>query len=511
MKKLQLLFAVLLMFSLNQGKAQNALAFDGVNDYVQTGYAGVAGNGARTMEAWINTTANTNTSTGGHQIVIADYGTFVTGGRFTFNVLWGGAIRIEVGGNGLNGTTDVTDGVWHHVAVVYDPMATNNYSLYVDGLLENSGNLTVSTSTGSGYSLMLGMRVDGNNYFSGLIDEFRFWNTARTATQIAANMNNSFCGGLPNLVAYYKFNQGIAGGNNAGQTTLIDHTNSVNNGVLNNFSLSGTTSNWVAGKSLTTGTGTSSSIAVSACDSLVSPSGLFTWTSSNTNMDTISNTAGCDSVITVNLTIKQSSNSTITEVACNSYVSPSGQTHTQSGTYTATIPNAAGCDSVITINLTLEHVDISALVLGQSIMATTPGATYQWLDCNNNYAPIPGANAQTFFPTQNGDYAFIITEGSCTDTSICFAVTGVGINQGEDNQTVVLYPNPTSSRLYISFATTQNNIQLEVMDLSGKIILQEQMSQQQKVSIDTDQLSSGMYYIKVTTEKGPITRKFVVE
>ncbi len=48
------------------------------------------------------------------------------------------------------------------------------------------------------------------------------------------------------IVAYYKFNQGLAGQNNAGETTLIDIVGGDNNGTLNNFALSGATSNWVS-------------------------------------------------------------------------------------------------------------------------------------------------------------------------------------------------------------------------------------------------------------------------
>ncbi len=74
---------------------------------------------------------------------------------------------LEVGGNGLSGVTAVNDGYWHHVAVVYDPNATNNYKLYVDGALDAQGNLTVATNTSSGTYIQIGKRVDGSNPFTG--------------------------------------------------------------------------------------------------------------------------------------------------------------------------------------------------------------------------------------------------------------------------------------------------------------------------------------------------------
>ena len=98
---------------------------------------------------------------------------------------------------------------------------------------------------------------------------------------------------------------------------------------------------------------TTETITANVCDSYTSPSGK-TWTTSNTYSDTIANTAGCDSVITVNLTVRNKTTETITANVCDTYTSPSGR-HTwfETGIYKDTIPNAAGCDSILTINLTV--------------------------------------------------------------------------------------------------------------------------------------------------------------
>jgi len=86
------------------------------------------------------------------------------------------------------------------------------------------------------------------------------------------------------------------------------------------------------------------------CDSYVSPSGNYTWTTSNTYMDTIPNASMCDSVITINLTIKNSTSASISETVCGSY-DFLGTILTSSGVYVGTVPNAMMCDSVITLTL----------------------------------------------------------------------------------------------------------------------------------------------------------------
>ncbi len=71
-------------------------------------------------------------------------------------------------------------------------------------------------------------------------------------------------------------------------------------------------------------------------------------------IDTIPNALGCDSIIILNLTILQPSFSSETQVACGFYIWPiDGQTYASSGQYVDTIPNAAGCDSIITLDLTI--------------------------------------------------------------------------------------------------------------------------------------------------------------
>ena len=98
----------------------------------------------------------------------------------------------------------------------------------------------------------------------------------------------------------------------------------------------------------------SSSIdTVSTCDNYTWIDGNTYTTSNSTATYTIANSAGCDSVITLNLTINSSSSaSTINIIACDSY-NWNGFTFTNTGIFTQTLTNVEGCDSVITLNLTI--------------------------------------------------------------------------------------------------------------------------------------------------------------
>ena len=121
-------------------------------------------------------------------------------------------------------------------------------------------------------------------------------------------------------------------------------------------------------------------LSITGCDSVVSPSGLYTWTSTGTYMDTLQNSNGCDSLITANVTVHPSTTSTISPIACYSYSSPSGlYIWNTSGTYLDTVTNGNGCDSVITVNLTL-NVNDTTLNLTGCDSVVSPSGLYTWIN-----------------------------------------------------------------------------------------------------------------------------------
>jgi hypothetical protein len=123
-------------------------------------------------------------------------------------------------------------------------------------------------------------------------------------------------------------------------------------------------------------TPTNSTTTVSAC-------GTYTWnskkyTSSGTYMDTIQNAEGCDSVMTLHLTIFSPKLQTMATAICGSdpYTSPGGKKYNASGTYQDTLKSKSGCDSIIyTITLTKKIPNVDGFVLKDStIIPVTEGA-----------------------------------------------------------------------------------------------------------------------------------------
>ena len=96
----------------------------------------------------------------------------------------------------------------------------------------------------------------------------------------------------------------------------------------------------------------SSTDVIVACDSYTWIDGNTYNLSNNTATYLFMNAAGCDSTVTLNLTINNSSSSSSNVTACDSYAW-NGNTYTSSGTYTWTGMNAVGCDSTAILNLTI--------------------------------------------------------------------------------------------------------------------------------------------------------------
>jgi hypothetical protein len=247
---------------------------------------------------------------------------------------------------------------------------------------------------------------------------------------------------------------------------------------------------------LTVNNASASSINPVVCGSYTSPSG-NTYTNSASFTDIIPNAVGCDSVISVNLTVNNTSSSSLTPVACGSYTSPSGNIHTTSAFFMDTIPNAAGCDSIISINLVVHaNPDTSISLNGATLTANATGVQYQWFDCNTN-TPVSGAQSQTFLPSANGNYAVIVDNGNCIDTSSCVLVVSVGMNTVEAENVFSVMPNPVENVFLLKAAHPLQQAVFTLTDVQGRVIFTLGNQNGTAFTIDLAQLQSGMYVLQV--------------
>ncbi len=218
---------------------------------------------------------------------------------------------------------------------------------------------------------------------------------------------------------------------------------------------------------------------------------------------------GCDSIVTLNLTFLQTATGTDVITACAPYTWIDGNTYLSSNntaTYTLSGAAANTCDSIVTLDLTISTVDSTVSVNGTVLTANQDGAAYQWIDCDNSNAPVPGATSQSFTPASNGSYAVTVTTDDCTKTSACIVVNSVGLEEA-GFAGLSIYPNPASSNVTIVF-TEKGSYSLS--DVTGKEMKKGILSGDGTTTIDVSLLNAGVYFIELTTGANTsITEKIV--
>jgi hypothetical protein len=213
------------------GSIDNMLDADGATDNVSISDAPGLRSTTITIETWVKPSNNTN-------------GTLLAKGTGYGILMFSNTFYAMVNTNQFIGPVAYTPGNWYHLAVVVTSVGVT--TIYVNGILALTGN--TSTIIHDASPLVIGNSTWGNAGFQ--IDELRIFNTDRS-TFLTSDMAGPVNVNTAGLVAYYDFNQGTDAGNNATVTTLIDKTANGNNGVLNGFALTGTSSNWIKNTQIT--------------------------------------------------------------------------------------------------------------------------------------------------------------------------------------------------------------------------------------------------------------------
>lgn len=173
------------------------------------------------------------------------------------------------------------------------------------------------------------------------------------------------------------------------------------------------------------------------------------------------------------------------------YEDASGNTTTQAQQITITGVNAAVTQ---TDDITLEAQNTTA-------------DSYQWVDCANNFAPLAGEDLYYFQPQANGKYAVIVTEGDCSDTSSCYVIDQVGINDVSTTLSdVYLVPNPTNGGV-VRIESAEVLSGIEVFDLKGsKVEVEIDLLNK---TINASKLASGTYMIAISSVAGTVVKRLV--
>lgn len=459
-----------------------ALDFDGSNDMIYTNTYSSATN-SLTLEAWIYPRATT------YRRIISNHDGTPNPGEFVFDTNNptnnGRGLRFYVVGP-ANATHSVTVAnvltlnTWNHVASTFD---NGVMKIYVNGIAVANSTASFTNIPSSSNEIMIGEDplIVVQEYFNGMMDDIRIWNTARTATEISGNMNNCLIGNEVGLKNYFKLFE------NYGTKILDIVTNAI-----------GTMSGMTASTAWTTGN---------------IDCGTATCNSEMTNLITV--TVSPNPTITVNSgSICSGKSFTITPNGASTYTIQGGsaiKTPTANASYTVAGTSSVGCISAtfatssVTVN-TLPSISAvsneTLLCAGSTASLTANGAsTYTW---------NPGGTGTTISVSPNATTTYTVTgtdangcENNTTVTQDVSLCTGIN-NLTTSNNAMTLFPNPSSNNITIQ--SIEEIKAVYIFNTLGDLVKTENTH-----TFSVEQLSSGIYMIHVKTEKGMNTLRFIRE
>ena len=204
---------------------------------------------------------------------------------------------------------------------------------------------------------------------------------------------------------------------------------------------------------------------------------------------------GCTSTWTLNLTVLPLQTETIDETICyGETFTYNGQTYSQTGTYTTVVEGEDGaCNTEVTINLVVRdaNADIDELVV-------------------LNNADLP----YTFMGNEYTDYGtYVVTvqdENGCEQVYNLTIQHNSGLNAVESNVLVSVYPNPTIDNATLRVEGLTEDATVVVTDQTGRMISSERLALgQTEMTINSASLAEGVYYIRIITSNSTRTEKLI--
>jgi hypothetical protein len=304
--------------------ANMAYSFDGVDDFINTPNQSLSG--SVTFSAYYK--MSSYTVPGNDMFFISNqstassiYSANIAFGFRSYQGQFGHSTYVSAPLIGYYATNNLpTANVWHHIVCVFENGAY--VKMFLDNVLIYQNNSVITNSSLPSLPILIGGTGTSNLfYYNGQLDDIGIWNRALTECEI----HDLYQSQLGSQAISAGADQSICAGDNVTLNGAGGSNYQWNNNVLD-------------GQAFTPNQ--SANYVLNGTDSL-----------------------GCQGTDTVVVTVLDNATSTLTQTALDAYTL-NGQTYTQSGTYTQTLIAANGCDSTITLNLTLNFTGMEELGAG---------------------------------------------------------------------------------------------------------------------------------------------------
>ena len=229
-------------FILTNTPTGNALSFDGSDDYISLPQGVYFEDNTFTVEAWVYVRGYNDWSR------LFDFGNGAGNNNVLLALSYSGTGEMAFGVYDDGNSTQIYSSVpftvnqWTHIACVLDG---STGTIYMNGIKTAEEHFDHTPQNIPRLYNYIGKSNWNDAYANFSVDEFHIWRTARSESDIQSDMVFGVNPTNPDLALDLDFNQGMAGGNNSGLTSITDLTGSGIIGTLNNFALTGIGSNYV--------------------------------------------------------------------------------------------------------------------------------------------------------------------------------------------------------------------------------------------------------------------------
>lgn len=548
----------------------DALEFDGINDYVEAPNNPEYELTDGTIELWLKPT-----SVASNQTIIAFENSAETLTRYSFHYLPSlNGIGFDNGSSVETIVTPITADVWQQLSIVDNG---TNTEVFIDGVSVGTFPTEFGTASDASMKLFIGGNGGVSEMFAGCMEEVRIWDIVKTVDEINADADSCLLGSEPGLVAYYRFEDGT------GSFSLQDVSTASNDGTLTNMNL---TTAWVASNPETC---TSCDIQMYEVTTVYTPYAEITinicendslfiegeWqNTAGVYFDTLASVAlGCDSIIETTLIIDPVY-SVIQEVltvcegdsllvfgtyyteagiyydsltsvnGCDSvriqelvtdnvyfqelpdqYICPGdsvlifGEYVTLAGVYQDSLTTVLGCDSVLQITLEaalipsvgiLDYALSTVCAEGGPVsvpLASPAGGVYSGLGVGGGVFDPDGLTAGTYYTT----YTWTSNHGcSASDSAAIDVVSCLGSGSFGEDQEIILYPNPNNGMFTLQFSYIDEPVHMALYNYAGRLIYSMDVTSE-KEFVELPNPQAGMYLMILSNEQGVAYRQIVVE
>jgi len=204
--------------------------------------------------------------------------------------------------------------------------------------------------------------------------------------------------------------------------------------------------------------------------------GSTAYNTAGTYTDTLATSFGCDSIVTLYLSVNPVSDSTISETICqNNTFSFGGQFINTAGTYHDTLVNALGCDSIVILNLAVSDTSFSEFWITDT--------SYTW-------------NTITY--NTSGDYNQTLLNTAGCDSVVTLHLTIITGIENPD-KLISIYPNPAQDNIHVDFGQIpETEMMVAIFDAYGRNVHLSRISKQYN-EIDIQGLTTGIYFIEISS------------